>query len=155
MAHEQRKIRMRTAPVLKCFGAMEPTREPRIHVCGAHIHSAFTSRRLALPRPHGDGFVSVCCTRRNDSSAFNILHPRRIHMNVKRILGFAAIAGLLAVAAPTERAQALSLSTPGAAAAVQDDTSKLTTEVRWHRHWGWRRHHWRRHHWHRRHWRRW
>lgn len=76
-------------------------------------------------------------------------------MNVKRILGFAAVAGLLAIAAPTERAQALSLSTPGVAAAVQDDSSKLTTEVRWHRHWGWRRHHWRRHHWHRRHWRRW
>ena len=76
-------------------------------------------------------------------------------MNVKRILGFAAVAGLLIVAAPTERAQALSLSTPGAAAAVQDDTGKLTTEVRWHRHWGWRRHHWRRHHWHRRHWHRW
>jgi hypothetical protein len=49
----------------------------------------------------------------------------------------------------------LSLSTPGAAAAVQDDTGKLATEVRWHRHWGWRRHHWRRHHWHRRHWHRW
>jgi hypothetical protein len=76
-------------------------------------------------------------------------------MNVKRILGFAAVAGLLAIGAPTERAQALSLSTPGAAAAVQDDAGKLTTEVRWHRHWGWRRHHWRRHHWHRRHWRRW
>ena len=76
-------------------------------------------------------------------------------MNMKRILGFTAVAGLLAIAAPTERAQALSLSTPGAAAAVQDDTGKLTTEVRWHRHWGWRRHHWRRHHWHHRHWRRW
>jgi hypothetical protein len=76
-------------------------------------------------------------------------------MNMKRILGFTAVAGLLAIAAPTERAQALSLSTPGAAAAVQDDTGKLTTEVRWHRHWGWRRHHWRRHHWHRRHWHRW
>jgi hypothetical protein len=76
-------------------------------------------------------------------------------MNMKRILGLAAVAGLLAIAAPTERAQALSLSTPGAAAAVQDDTGKLATEVRWHRHWGWRRHHWRRHHWHRRHWHRW
>jgi hypothetical protein len=81
-------------------------------------------------------------------------------MNVKRILGFAAVAGLLAIAAPTERAQALSLSTPGAAAAVQDDSSKLTTEVRWHghrgwhRHGGWHRHHWRRHHWHRHHWHR-
>jgi hypothetical protein len=69
-------------------------------------------------------------------------------MNVKRILGFAAVAGLLIVAAPTERAQALSLSTPGAAAAVQDESVKNTTEVRWHRHW-------RRHYGHRRHWRRW
>ena len=88
-------------------------------------------------------------------------------MNVKKILGFAAVAGLLIVAAPSERAQALSLSTPGVAAAVQDDSAKLTTEVRWHRHWGWRRHHhwhrhyhwrrhhWHRHHWHHRHWRRW
>jgi hypothetical protein len=69
-------------------------------------------------------------------------------MNVKKILGFAAVAGLLIVAVPTERAQALSLSSPGAAAAMQDDSVKGTTEVRWHR--GWRRHHW-----HRRHWRRW
>jgi hypothetical protein len=82
-------------------------------------------------------------------------------VNVKRILGFLAVGGLLVLAAPTERAQALSLLNPGAAAAVQDD-SKLTTEVRWRRHWGWRRHHWRhrhwgwrRHHWHHRHWRRW
>ncbi len=81
-------------------------------------------------------------------------------MNVKRMLGFAAVAGLLMIAAPTERAQALSLSSPVAAAAVQDDTSKLTTEVRWyrrhywHRHY-WHRHYWHRHYWHRRHWRRW
>jgi hypothetical protein len=71
-------------------------------------------------------------------------------VNVKKILGFFAIGGLLILAAPAERAQALSLLNPGAAAAVQDDGSKLTTEVRWHRHWGWRRHHW-----HHRHWRRW
>jgi hypothetical protein len=77
-------------------------------------------------------------------------------MNVKKTLGFLAIGGMLFVAAPTERAQALSLINPGAAAAVQDDSGKLTTEVRWRRHWGWGRHHgWRRHHWHRRHWRRW
>ncbi|MHB8267208.1 hypothetical protein [Bradyrhizobium sp.] len=101
-------------------------------------------------------------------------------MNVKKILGFLAIGGLLVLAAPAERAQALSLASPGIAAAVQDDSSKLTTEVRWghhhgwhHRHWGWRhhgwhhrhwgwRHHrwhrhygWHRHHWHHRHWRRW
>jgi hypothetical protein len=95
-------------------------------------------------------------------------HPRRIHVNVKKILGFLAIGGLLVLAAPVERAQAVSLASPGIAAAVQDDSSKLTTEVRWghhhgwHRHHGWRRHHgwhrhygWRRHHWHHRHWRRW
>jgi hypothetical protein len=88
-------------------------------------------------------------------------------MNVKRILGFAAVAGLLMIAAPSERAQALSLSSPIAAAAVQDESSKLTTEVRyhywgdhhhrwhrhhWHRHY-WHHHHWHRHHWHHRHWR--
>jgi hypothetical protein len=87
-------------------------------------------------------------------------------MNVKRILGFAAIAGLLMIAAPTERAQALSLSSPVAAAAVQDDAGKLTTEVRYyhryhyhyrhhyhHRHY-WHRHYWHRHYWHRHHWHR-
>lgn len=84
-------------------------------------------------------------------------------MNVKKILGFLAIGGLLVLAAPAERAQALSLINPGAATAVQDDSSKLTTEVRWgyhhrwhRRHWGYHRHWgWRRHHWHHRHWRRW
>jgi hypothetical protein len=83
-------------------------------------------------------------------------------INVKKILGFLALGGLLAVAAPAERAQALSPASPGIAAAVQDDSSKLTTEVRWHRHHGWRRHYgwrrhhgWHRHHWRHRHWRRW
>ena len=82
-------------------------------------------------------------------------------MNVKKILGFLAIGGLLFLAAPAERAQALSLASPGIAAAVQDDSGKLTTEVRWGHH-GWRRHHgwhrhygWHRHHWRHRHWRRW
>jgi hypothetical protein len=85
------------------------------------------------------------------------IHSRRTHVNVKKILGFLAIGGLLVLTAPAERAQALSLTSPGTAAAVQDDSGKLTTEVRWghrhgwhHRHWGWRRHHW-----HHRHWRRW
>jgi hypothetical protein len=88
--------------------------------------------------------------------------PRRIHVNVKKIMGFLAIGGLLVLAAPAERAQALSLASPGIAAAVQDDSGKLTTEVRWHRHHGWGRHHgwrrhhgWHRHHWRHRHWRRW
>lgn len=69
-------------------------------------------------------------------------------MNVKRVLGFVAVGGLLVIAAPTERAQAVSLINPGIAAAVQDD-SQLTTEVRWRRggfrrHYGHRRHFWRR-----------
>jgi hypothetical protein len=91
---------------------------------------------------------------------------KEIHVNVKRIMGFLAIGGLLVLAAPAERAQAVSLASPGIAAAVQDDSTKLTTEVRWghhhgwhrgwHRHHGWHRHYgWRRHHWHHRHWRRW
>ncbi len=71
-------------------------------------------------------------------------------MNVKRVLGFAAVGALLVVAAPTERAQALSLINPGVAAAVQDG-SQLTTEVRW-RHWGFRRHYGHRRHFWRRRW---
>lgn len=82
----------------------------------------------------------------------------------RRILGLAALAGALALAAPTGGAQAASLISPGLAAAVQDAPSaKMTTEVhwrrgwhryhRWHRHRGWHRHYgWHRRHWHRRHW---
>jgi hypothetical protein len=67
-------------------------------------------------------------------------------MNVSRLLGLAAICGLLVLAAPTERAQALSLSNPAAAAAGQDNSKQITTEVRWGR---WHRgHRW--HRWHRR-----
>ena len=75
-------------------------------------------------------------------------------MQVTKLLGLAAVVGaLLVLAAPTERAQALSLSNPGAAAAVQQDTKAETTEVRWgHHHGGWHRgwHH--RRHWHHRRW---
>jgi hypothetical protein len=97
-------------------------------------------------------------------------------VNVKKIFGFVAIAGLLFVAAPTtQQANAASLNGPGMAAAVQGGASeKLTTEVQYRRdhrgyrphhgmrrHHGWhrppvvRRHHgWNRpHHYHRRHWR--
>ena len=68
-------------------------------------------------------------------------------MNVTRVLGVAAIGALLVLAAPADRAQALSLSNPGAAAAVQDGLKQITTEVRW-------GHHWHHRHWHR-HWRHW
>jgi hypothetical protein len=81
-------------------------------------------------------------------------------MNLKRILGLAAVAGLLMMAAPTERAQALSLSNPGVAAAVQGDAGKLTTEVRYYHHYGYHHHyhhyhhhhHWHHHYWHHHHW---
>lgn len=82
-------------------------------------------------------------------------------MTIKHILGLTAVAGLLVLAAPAERAQAMSLSNPGAAAAVQDASLNATTEVRWHGGWrrggwhahrGWHRGGWHRGGWHRRHW---
>ena len=74
-------------------------------------------------------------------------------MTVTKLLGVAVVGAVLAMAAPAERAQALSLINPGAATSVQED-AKVTTEVRWHHHWHhrhwWHRHHWHHHHWHRR-----
>jgi hypothetical protein len=67
-------------------------------------------------------------------------------MKLTKVLGLAAVGAMLLLAAPTERAQAMSLSNPGAAAAVQDGSRQMTTEVRWHHHWH--------HHGHWRHWRR-
>jgi hypothetical protein len=69
-------------------------------------------------------------------------------MNIRMVLGLAAVGGLLVLAAPAERAQALSLSNAGATAAIQEGSQQMTTEVRWHR---WHGHRWH----HRRHWRRW
>ena len=65
-------------------------------------------------------------------------------MNGTKILGLAALGALLVLSAPVERAEALSLSNPAAASAVQEGT-KTTTEVRWHwhHHRRWHRHHWR------------
>lgn len=71
-------------------------------------------------------------------------------MKITKILGLAALGALLVVAAPTERAQAVSLSSPGAAAAVQDDAKPTTTDVHYrryhHRHY--HRYHYRHHRWH-------
>ncbi len=69
-------------------------------------------------------------------------------MNMTKALGLAAVGALLVLASPAERAQALSLSNPGAAAAIQEGSQQMTAEVRWHR---WHRYRWH----HRRHWRRW
>jgi len=71
-------------------------------------------------------------------------------MQFTKVLGLAAIGALLTFAAPAERANALSLSNPGAAAAVQEDARLATTEVHWRHH---RWHRW--HHHHHRHWHRW
>jgi hypothetical protein len=55
-------------------------------------------------------------------------------MNVTKFLGLAAVGALLVLAAPSERAHAMSLSNPAAAATVQDSSKQATTtEVRWHR----------------------
>jgi len=55
-------------------------------------------------------------------------------MNVTKVLGLAAVGALLLLlVAPVERAQALSLASPGAAVATQDG-KQVTTEVDWHHH---------------------
>ncbi len=81
-------------------------------------------------------------------------------MKVTNVLGLAAVGAVLVLAAPSERAQALTLATPGAAATVQDDSSQMTTQVHW-RGRGWHRGWYRGHHrgwyhrgWHGRHWHR-
>ncbi|WP_223977656.1 hypothetical protein [Bradyrhizobium sp. RD5-C2] len=77
-------------------------------------------------------------------------------MKVTKVLGLAAVGAVLVLAAPAERASAMSLATPGTAATVQDNANQTTTQVRWghghhrgwgrghHRGWGWgHRRHWR------------
>ena len=76
-------------------------------------------------------------------------------VKVSRMLGLAAIGALLVLGGAGVRAQAMSLSNPGAAAAVQEDIKADATEVRWGRHRGWHRGHHRHHRHHHRHWRRW
>ena len=75
-------------------------------------------------------------------------------MKGTKVLGLTAVVAFLLLAAPVERAQAVSLISPGAAATVEDN-AKVTTEAHWHyhhRHWH-HRHYWHRRHWHHRHWR--
>ena len=56
-------------------------------------------------------------------------------MKLTKVLGLAAVGALLIMSAPAERAQAMSLSNPGAAAAVQTGSKQVTTDVRWHGRW--------------------
>jgi len=67
-------------------------------------------------------------------------------MNGTKVLSLAALGAFLALAAPAAPAQALSLVNPGAAAAVQDGSKEMVTEVRYHHH---DHYH---HRWHHRHW---
>ena len=72
-------------------------------------------------------------------------------MQVKKILGLAAVGALLLVAAPAQHAQAATPLNPGIATTTAQSGGKLTTEVRYHRR-HWRHRHWRHRHWHHRHW---
>jgi hypothetical protein len=109
------------------FFARELRPEMFIHLDDAAIQSAFTSLTLRFhlrrggtaQRPYGADVISV---------------KRRYEMNGTKVLGLAAIAAVLMVASPVQRAGAVSLINPGAASAVQDDTRQLTTEVRWGHH---------------------
>ncbi len=78
-------------------------------------------------------------------------------MTVTKLVGIAALGAVLAMAAPAQRAQALSLINPGAAMPVQQGTTQETTQAHWHgrHHWHPHRHWYPRHHWHpHRHWHR-
>jgi hypothetical protein len=91
--------------------------------------------------------------RRYDASEY----PKKfeeVDMNGTKVLGLAAVGAFLVMAAPVERAQAVSLINPGAAGSIQEDSRQLTTEVHWHYHHHWHHRHWHRWH-HRHHWHRW
>jgi len=81
-----------------------------------HVHVAHSSLICVAARP----LIPSTARRWRDT--------REIPMNVTKVLGLAAVGGLLMLAAPAERAEALSLASPGAAAAVQND-SKQVTEI--------------------------
>jgi hypothetical protein len=114
-----------------------------VHLRGAVIQDSFKSRTSDCVQRCGERFGADVDT-----------DPRRAFMQFTKVLGLAAVGALLVLAAPAERAIALSLSNPGAAAAVQEDARLATTEVHWrhHHHHRWHRWHHRHHH---RHWHRW
>jgi hypothetical protein len=62
-------------------------------------------------------------------------------MNIFKLTGLAAIAGLLMIAAPADRAQAAPMSSAGIAASVQRDVIPEVSEVQYrHHHRGYRHH---------------
>ena len=70
--------------------------------------------------------------------------PRKQLMNIRKVLGLAAVVGLISVAAPIGQANAVSLANPGVANSAKYASEGMTTDVRWrrgrgyHRHYGWR-----------------
>ncbi len=80
---------------------------------------------------------------------------------MKKLFGLLALGGLLFIAAPAERAAALSLATPAATESAKLASEGMVEEVRhrrghrMHHHHGMRRHHMRHHRHHHRHMRRW
>jgi hypothetical protein len=115
-----------------------------VHVRGTFIQDAFNSH------------AADCMQRRGELFGADVTQDRRRDfMQFTKVLGLAAVGAFLALAAP---ANAMSLSNPGAAAAVQEDARLATTEVHWrhhghHHHYRWHRWHHRHHH--HRHWHRW
>jgi hypothetical protein len=111
-----------------------------VSIVPAQLFSLHSSRSLQPSIRRGDAADRQSAVRRGRE----LSGDKEKQMNVTKILGLAAIGACLVLAAPAERAQALSLINPGAAATVEDG-SRLTTEVGWHHH---HHHH---HHWHHRH----
>lgn len=118
-----------------------------VHLCGKAIQSTFTSLTSNSYLRRGRGGWATAAEGADVTSR----KSKERRMKGTKVLGLAAVGAFLLLAAPAERAQALSLINPGAAATVQDNT-QVTTEVAWHHHHHWHHHHWR-HRWHHRHWR--
>src|SRR4030095_13430144 len=139
------RIRRSSAPVLRSqknqAQEIASHSQSHPHSCSWRVHSdRIHAARCTLRTASRDVTYSVQGHRRGRDIATT---SRRLHMQVMKVLGLAAVGALFALAAPAERAKALSLSNPGAAAAVQQDAKQATTEVHW-RHHGYHRHH----HWH-------
>jgi hypothetical protein len=132
---------------------VEPVDLPRIHLCDAAFHAPLTSRARVSHLRRDESVDRIGWSARASDPL-----KEKIVMTMTRVLGLAATAALLVLAAPAQQAGAASLINPGAARAVQDDQQlaarQMTTEVRWHHHHSYHRHYHRHYHhrWHHRHW---
>jgi hypothetical protein len=132
---------------------VEPVDLPRIHPSDTAFHAPFTSRARVLYLRRDESADRIGRSARASDPL-----KEKIVMTMTRVLGLAATAALLVLAAPAQQAGAASLINPGAARAVQDDQQlaarQMTTEVRWHHHHSYHRHYHRHYHhrWHHRHW---